>query len=223
MTSAERWLAHTWPFVRSQLPAAPARVVEVGCGPLGGFVPELCGAGYEAVGVDPKAPEGEHYDRVELERAQLPERVDAVVASLSLHHVADPAHAIELLAGMVGGGGVVIMIEWNWQRFGRNTAAWCFERLGADDEPGFLHRRRDEWLASGQSWESYLAGWVERERLHAGDELVRLLDKRLERRLFARGPYYFPHLADTSEADELEAIDSGRIEATRIDYVAAAI
>jgi hypothetical protein len=45
VTSDERWLAANWPFVRGSLPAAPARVVEVGCGPLGGFVPMM-----EAVG-----------------------------------------------------------------------------------------------------------------------------------------------------------------------------
>ncbi len=39
MTPGERWLATLWPLVRTRLPAAPARVVEVGCGPLGGFVP----------------------------------------------------------------------------------------------------------------------------------------------------------------------------------------
>jgi SAM-dependent methyltransferase len=35
------WLAAVWPFVRGQLPPAPATVLEVGCGTLGGFVPAL--------------------------------------------------------------------------------------------------------------------------------------------------------------------------------------
>src|SRR5687768_8088392 len=39
MTPAERWLATLWPLVRDRLPAPPARVVDFGCGPLGGFVP----------------------------------------------------------------------------------------------------------------------------------------------------------------------------------------
>ena len=37
----ERWLSATWPFVRDHLPVLPARVVELGCGPLGGFVPRM--------------------------------------------------------------------------------------------------------------------------------------------------------------------------------------
>ena len=48
MTPDERWLAAAWPFVRGQLPAAPARVIELGCGPLGGFIPVLVSAGYDA-------------------------------------------------------------------------------------------------------------------------------------------------------------------------------
>ena len=55
MTPAERWLATLWPLVRTRLPAAPARVVEVGCGPLGGFVPMLRADGYDALGIDPPA------------------------------------------------------------------------------------------------------------------------------------------------------------------------
>jgi hypothetical protein len=68
VTSDERWLAANWPFVRGSLPAAPARVAEVGCGPLGGFVPMLEAAGYQAIGVDPEAPPGPSYRQVEFER-----------------------------------------------------------------------------------------------------------------------------------------------------------
>src|SRR5437764_3087741 len=63
----DRWLAAVWPFVRAQLPAAPAAVAEIGCGPLGGFVPVLRSAGYEAVGIDPEAPEGPWYRQAEFE------------------------------------------------------------------------------------------------------------------------------------------------------------
>ena len=56
MTPSERWLSAAWPFVRSRLPAPPARIVDVGCGPQGGFVPMLRAAGYDAEGVDPRAP-----------------------------------------------------------------------------------------------------------------------------------------------------------------------
>src|SRR5919201_462030 len=95
MTPGERWLAFTWPLVRSCLPAAPARVVDVGCGSLGGFVPMLRTNGYHAIGIDPQAPEGAHYRRIEFERAELPEQLEAVIASTSLHHLSDPTEVID--------------------------------------------------------------------------------------------------------------------------------
>ena len=38
-------------------------MLEVGCGAEGGLVPALVEAGYDAVGVDPEAPEGERFVR----------------------------------------------------------------------------------------------------------------------------------------------------------------
>jgi SAM-dependent methyltransferase len=219
MTPGERWLAATWPLVHSRLPTPPARVVDIGCGPLGGFVPMLRSNGYDAVGIDPQAPEEAHYQRIEFERAELPQQVAAVVASTSLHHVADPAQVIDRITSTLTSGGAVIVVEWAWERFDEQTAEWCFKRLGPDDEPGWLHRRRDEWLASGQEWSSYLRDWAERERLHPGGALVRLLDERLERKHLTNGPYFFADLAGTTEAEELAAIDAGQIRASRIDYV----
>ncbi len=221
MTPGERWLAATWTLVRTRLPAAPARVVEVGCGPLGGFVPMLRSNGYDAVGIDPQAPDEAHYRRIEFERAELPQQVDAVVASTSLHHVGNPAQVIDRITSTLTSGGTVVVVEWAWEKFDEHTAEWCFERLGPDDQAGWLPRRRDEWLASGKEWASYLRDWAEREGLHAGEVLVRLLDERLERQLLKHGPYFFPDLADTTDADEQAAIDGGEIRATRIDWVGA--
>ena len=148
MTADEPWLATLWPLVRTRLPAPPARVVEIGCGPLGGFVPMLRADGYDAVGIDPQAPAQPHYQRLEFERAELLPQVDAVVASTSLHHVADPADVIDRITGTLTRDGAVVIVEWAWERFDEQTATWCFERLGPDNGAGWLRRRRDEWLAS---------------------------------------------------------------------------
>jgi SAM-dependent methyltransferase len=219
MTPGERRLATLWPLVRRRLPAPPARVVEIGCGPLGGFVPMLRADRYDAVGIDPQAPEQPHYQRLEFERAELPSQVDAVVASASLHHVADPTDVIDRITSTLTSGGTVVVLEWAWEKFDEQTAMWCFERLGPDDRGGWLHRRRDDWLASGLGWPSYLSDWAEHDRLHPGEVLVRLLDERFERRLLTHGPYFFSDLVGTTEADEQAAIDAALIQPTRIDYV----
>jgi len=218
MPTGDRWLTTLWPLVRTRLPEPPSRVVDIGCGRLGGFVPMLHADGYDAVGIDPQAPEESHYQRAEFERAELPPQLDAVVASTSLHHVTDPADVIDRITTAVRAGGAVVIVEWAWEKLDERTAEWCFNRLGRD-EARWLHRRREEWLASGQEWPSYLRDWAEREAVHPGDVLVRLLDERLERRLLADGPYFFPDLAGTTEDDEQAAIDAGLIQPTRIDYV----
>src|SRR6266540_3865172 len=171
MTPDERWLAAVWPFVRAGLPSPPAAVLEIGCGRLGGFVPALLRDGYDAVGVDPEAPEGPGYHRIEFEAYQSPRPVDGVVAP-------------------------------------PDSAA----------EPGWLHRRRDEWAASGQPWDGFCRAWATQEGLHSGEEIVRGLDARFDRRRCGVGPYFFADLADTTEADEQAAIDAGQVQASGIWY-----
>jgi SAM-dependent methyltransferase len=219
VTAAQRWLAAVWPVVLGRLPAPPARVVEIGCGSLGGFVPMLHSAGYDAVGVDPNAPDGDSYRRVAFEEAELFTNVDAVVASTSLHHVAEPREVIARIARSLAKTGTLVVVEWASEDFDEPTARWCFDRLGPDGEPGWLHRRRDVWAASGLPWSDYLNGWAEAEGVHAAGTLLRLLDEHFEREHASRGPYFFPDLARATEEDELAAIERGEIRATRVDYV----
>jgi SAM-dependent methyltransferase len=218
MTPGARWLATLWPLVRARLPAPPARVVDLGCGPLGGFVPFLHSNGYDAAGVDPKAPNTADYHRVEFEHLELPERVDAVIASTSLHHVTDPATVIDRLTTTLRSEGTLVVVEWAWEKFDEATAHWCFQRLGQGEE-NWLRRLRDEWTSSGQGWQTFVDDWATRDGLHRGDALLQLLDERFERRLLAFGPYFFPDLGDTTDADEQAAIAAGQIQATRIDWV----
>jgi len=191
----------------------------VGCGRLGGFVPRLRESGYEALGIDPVAPDGDIYRQIEFERSDIPGQLDGVLACTSLHHVGDPGEVLDKIASTLGPGGLVIVVEWDWEALDGVTARWCFERLGPPEEGGWLRRRRDEWRASGQTWEDYLRSWARDEGLHSGQGLVRELDQRFQRLSCGHGPYLFPDLGETTEAEELDAIRAGRIQATRIDYV----
>jgi SAM-dependent methyltransferase len=221
MAPDDRWLASVWPFVRERLPAAPASVLEIGCGTLGGFVPALLERGYDATGVDPEAPEGPSYRRVEFERYEPPQPVAGVVASLSLHHVADLDEVLDRVRACLLPGGVLVVVEWAWERFDEATARWCFERLAPPApgvEPGWLHKHRERWAASGQSWDAYVRAWAEQEGLHLGGEIVQGLEARFSRQLSTVGPYYFSDLADTTEAEEQAAIDAGLIQAGGIRF-----
>ena len=224
MTDAEsnaadrRWLAATWPFVSQHLPPPPRRVLDIGCGPLGGHVPALLAAGYRAEGIDPEAPDGAHYHRTEFENYATDQPADTIIASTSLHHVSSLHAVVDLIAQRLDPGGVLIVVEWARERFDVETARWCFDRL-ADDEPGWLHRRRDEWLASGQAWDAYLNTWARTDGLHTGQDILRALAARFDTRLLARGPYFFADLGGVTAADEQAAIDAGHIRANGINFV----
>src|SRR5215472_3121235 len=109
MSSDERWLAAAWPLVRDRLPSPAGAVVEIGCGPLGGFVPMLRSAGYDALGVDPEAPDGPWYHQLEFERYEPSGRVTAVVACASLHHVADLGDVLDRAGAALAGGGTIVV------------------------------------------------------------------------------------------------------------------
>jgi len=215
-----RWLAATLPFVRDQLPSPPARVLELGCGSLGGFVPALRLDGYDATGIDPEAPDGPEFHRVDFEQYEAGDSADAVVACTSLHHVADVHDVVDRISRVLTPGGVVVVVEWAHELFDEPTARWCFARLGeSDDDAGWLHHRRDHWKESGQDWDSYRRATLEDEGLHPATAIVDELDARFERLELTREPYYFAALDGTSREQEQAAIDADEIRAGGVRFV----
>lgn len=220
MAFGERWLTSLWPFVSAQLPAAPARVLELGCGPLGGFVPALLANGYDAIGIDAEAPAGDRYRQVAFEQYAPPEPAAAIVASRSLHHVGDVALVLDRAVAALRPGGAIVVAEWAWEEFDEETAHWCFDRIreAADGDAGWLQRRREGWRASGATWDAYFGAWTSGHALQRADLVVEELDRRFERGVCEREPYFFADLAGISEQDERAAIAAGEIRATGIRY-----
>jgi SAM-dependent methyltransferase len=116
-------------FVLSQLPAAPARILEVGCGE-GELARALDAAGYEVVAIDPEAPEGAIFRRTTIEAFDGPGPFDAIVASRSLHHVEDLGGVLDKLVRLLAGGGPLILNEFAWDRREPMTAEWEEEHAG---------------------------------------------------------------------------------------------
>ncbi|MGH3356705.1 MAG: class I SAM-dependent methyltransferase [Nocardioidaceae bacterium] len=218
-TPDQRWLAAVLPFIRAETPTAPARVLEIGCGHLGGFVPSLTVDGHDVVGVDPEAPEGSAYHRGQFELYDVRQPMDTVIACTSLHHVTDLDRALDRVSDILVPGGNIVVVEWARELFDEDTAGWCFDRLPLDQEEGWLQRHRLGWEASGEAWETYLASWADAEGLYAGDTILEAMSARFATRLLVRTPYLFSDLDDVSEATEQAAIDSDLIRATGIRYV----
>lgn len=215
--SDEIWLRTMWPFVSAGLPTAPAHVVEIGCGPLGGFVPFLQEAGYQPLGVDPEAPAGPEYRQAHFEATDVGADVDAVIASSSLHHVADLDEVVQRVAAVLRPGGRLIVFEWSWERFDEATALWCFARLGANDS--WLHHHREEWRQSGENWESYVTRWAGEHGLHASADVLAAIERRFRTDSLTHQPYLFAELEPPDPVAERAAIEAGEIRATGIGYV----
>ena len=184
-------------FARASLPAAPARVLEVGAGD-GELARELRGAGYDVVAIDPGGA-AEGVRQVALLDLDEPDgSFDAAVAVVSLHHVEPLGPSCERLARLVRSGGVLAVDELDVERLDeRATAYWTAQRraagLDAPEDPAqmvanmrdHIHTLRDVVAALRRGFElgepvrgCYLHRWHlppglrdEEERLIAQGEL----------------------------------------------------
>jgi SAM-dependent methyltransferase len=114
-------------FVLSQLPSTPARVLEVGCGE-GELARGLAAEGYDVVAIDPEAPDEPIFRRTTIEAFADPGPFDAVVASLSLHHVHDLGGVLDKLVRLLEG--TLILNEHAWDRLDPMTREWEEEHAG---------------------------------------------------------------------------------------------
>jgi hypothetical protein len=189
-------------YALSHLPAPPARILEVGCGPRGGVTPALLERGYDVLAIDPNAPEGPSFRRVTLEELEDPGPFDAVVAGRVLHHVRPLEPALDKLASLAP---TLVADEFAWNHLDDATRAWYDAERAATHEGPDLDR------------------WAEEHTdLHPYEPLRAALDARYDERHFEWRPYLYRWLrgADT-EARERSAIDAGAIRPLGFRYVGA--
>jgi SAM-dependent methyltransferase len=205
----------THAFVRDSVGPPPARLLEIGCGD-GTLALALDAAGYEIVAVDPVAPDGPIFRRVRFEELDEPGPFDAVVASSSLHHVEDLGAVLDQVRSLLRPDGALVVSEFAWERLDEPTAEWYYGQLRAlgaaldRDVPPSLDAVRAEWQA-------------DHEELHTGQALVRELDARFERRLYAPEPYLYRELGGPM-TEELERmlVEADAIRPLGFRYVGTA-
>ncbi len=108
-------------FVRSSLPQAPSRILEIGAG-LGELASVLDAAGYEVTAIDPAAEPGSHVQPVAL--IDVSGQFDAAVAVVSLHHVDPLEESCSHLARLVVPGGLLVIDEIDSDRYDERAANW---------------------------------------------------------------------------------------------------
>jgi SAM-dependent methyltransferase len=190
-------------WVRSQLPPAPARVLEFGCG-SGELARLLDDAGYDVTAIDPAAPSGPIFRPLKLEDMDEDERFDAIVAARSLHHVGDLGVALDKAVALLDPGGCLVLDEFAWDRLDLATAQWFHQQGG---ERGTLEDCCREWEG-------------EHVGLHGYEAMRAELDARFDERAFEWMPYLYRLLAGAvDEALERRLIEQGAISATGFRYV----
>jgi hypothetical protein len=187
-------------FVFDQLPPPPRRVLEVGCGDAGGLVEELVERGYDALGVDPRAPAGARFVQAPFEELDDGDW-DAVVAGRVLHHVNPLGPGLDRLASFAP---LLVVDEFASDRIDAAAQDWYegqHRLLRASGVEPYGPSDLDEW----------------RERhpgLHPHDELLRELRARYDERVLEWVPYLSRWLGGpSSEALEQTLIDAEAIPA----------
>jgi SAM-dependent methyltransferase len=193
-------------FASAHLPSPPASVLDVGCGD-GALTHELIARGYDAYGIDPRAPEGPAFERVALEELRVERPYDVAIAVVSLHHVHDLARAVERLASAVAPGSLLIVDEFDRDRLDPPTTAWLGHQRQALAAVGLGHGHEP---SSGDALD-HIFTW----------ETVRAaLAERFEERSVERVEYlyrYETHLA--LQPLERAMIEAGAISPTGVRYV----
>lgn len=200
-------------FVVAHAPAG-GRVLEIGCGD-GAFARELDAAGFDVLAIDPVAPVGAIFRRVALEELDEDGPFDAVVASMSLHHVHDLGAGLDRIAGLLGRGGLLLLDEFAFDRLDEATADWYHGQLRAlaaargREVPPSPDVLRAEWEA-------------EHAGLHGYAVMRPALDARFDERAFSREPYLHRYL-DGAAGDTLERalIEAAAIQAIGYRYAGA--
>jgi len=188
-------------------------VLEIGCG-RGELARALAERGFDVTAIDPNAPDGAMFRRVGLEDFSDPRGFDAVVASVSIHHIADLPGALEKIASFLPQGGVLALEEFAKERLAGATAHWYYHQRRALAEAGrddTVPEDFDEW--EGQS----KAGHAD---IHPVSEIRVELERHFAERFFQWTPYLYSHrLDDALEPLERKLIAEGAIDATGLWYV----
>jgi SAM-dependent methyltransferase len=150
-----------WRLVADALPAAPARILDVGSG-TGVVSLEMARAGHDVTAVDPdpasialarrSAERGGTGDgRLAYHEGEIGSwepaggdsgpggSFDAVVTTRVLHHVPDPAGALGRIRRWLRPGGRLVCVDFLHDRFDRRAARWTAQVRGLLEAAGRFH------------------------------------------------------------------------------------
>ncbi len=190
-------------------------MLEVGCG-QGELAGALAERGFEVVAIDPEAPEGPIFHRIALEDFSAEGAFDAVVASVSLHHIHDLAGALDKIASLLRPAGVLVLEEFAKERLAGATAGLVLRAASRTRSRRGTPSRRCPTTSS--EWERRTKDDL--EDIHPATAIRAELETRFAERFFEWSPFLYSwRLDDAVERLERRLIAEGSIEATGLWYV----
>jgi SAM-dependent methyltransferase len=193
-------------FLADRLPAPPLRVLDAGSG-RGRLAGAMRRRGYDvtAIDADPDVvadARAEGGAVVQADITRYDDRpFDALLFSLSLHHVHGLVEAVDQARALVKPGGLLVLDEFAWDRADRATAAWFYDTAELLTGAGVLSREPDTGA------EDPLVRWVRRHHdedpMHPGRAMIDAVADRFELRETRSVPYLYRYLGGwlTDDAD----------------------
>jgi len=123
-------------YVRGALPAAPARVLEIGAG-KGELAVALSDAGYAMTAIDPAAESGSIVQPCSLLEARG--SFDAAVSVVALHHVDPLEESCAHLATLLPPGSSLVIDELDIDRYDERAINWWISQRQALGGPDHEH------------------------------------------------------------------------------------
>jgi len=164
-------------FITSNLPPAPVRVLDAGCG-NGALADRLRARGYEVTAIDIDPALARSGVRIADICAFRDRPYDAVVFVLSLHHVHSLGAALDATRALLKPGGRLLVDEFAHE----NADSAMADRFFAS--PGSLQRWRDK-----------------HGEFHTGSAMVDAISRRFTLTSLAQVPYLYRYLDDESLRD----------------------
>jgi len=196
----DRWWKDFDAVVTTALPIG-SQVLDFGCGD-GGLVDRLTERGFDALGVDPRAPDHPRLIRESIEQVMGRGRFDAITAVMALHH-AELDAVVPALTRLLRPNGRLFVYDFGWDLYDERAAAWL---AGHDSSPA----------------DNSIAGWWrEHGEFHPSRAITQTLSARFEPARQVARPYLARMLARHDlEAEEHALIDAQLLPALGFWYVA---
>jgi SAM-dependent methyltransferase len=189
-------------FVLESLPAAPARVLEVGAGD-GSLAAALGEAGYDVLAIDPASATTSVAATALHELEASPGSFEAAVGVVAMHHVNPLRESCARLADVIRAGGTLVLDEFDVERFDERAARWLL----------------DHHNPHGRTAAEVIADL--RHHCHPLSDLQAALEPWFEIGELARGPYLYRFdLPAELRSIEEHLIDAGELPATGARIVA---